>query len=178
MLRRAALCRAQALGIDANRHDALWCLGNAYTSQGFLSAEAASGGCWAAAGPVGPAGCSHAGAGSCSAAPAPPVPAAPLATPDPSPHPCPPPPAAAEYFDKAGGCFKKAVELEPSNDSYRRALEMSGKAPQLYAELQRQLAAAGAGGSPRAAPEGRAAGGAAKQVRGGGGRRGAAGHAS
>lgn len=33
----------QALSLDAARHDALWCLGNAFTSQGFLSAEAASG---------------------------------------------------------------------------------------------------------------------------------------
>lgn len=33
----------QALALDAARHDALWCLGNAFTSQGFLSAEAASG---------------------------------------------------------------------------------------------------------------------------------------
>eukprot|EP00887_Chlorella_sp_A99_P002576 scaffold6.g2576.t1 len=91
-----------ALALDARRHDALWCLGNAYTSQGFLSPDAA---------------------------------------------------AAAEYFDKAGGCFKKAVEQDPTNDSYRRALDMSSKAPQLYQELQRQLAAQH-GGSPRGAGEG------------------------
>ncbi|KAI7837467.1 hypothetical protein COHA_008725 [Chlorella ohadii] len=88
MIEEAIAKFEQALAIDARRHDALWCLGNAYTSQGFLSAEAAS---------------------------------------------------ANEYFDKAGECFRKAVELEPGNDSYRRALEMSGKAPQLYQELQRQL---------------------------------------
>lgn len=65
----------------------------------------------------------------------------------PAPHPThpllppslPPALAANEYFDKAGECFRKAVDLEPGNDSYRRALEMSGKAPQLYQELQRQL---------------------------------------
>ncbi len=55
------------------------------------------------------------------------------------------------YFDRAADCFKQSVQQEPNNDSYRRALEMSSKAPQLYVELQRQLAAATqAGGSPRA----------------------------
>ncbi|PSC69743.1 mitochondrial import receptor subunit TOM20 [Micractinium conductrix] len=94
-----------ALALDANRHDALWCLGNAYTSQGFLSAETSS---------------------------------------------------ANEYFERAGECFRRAVDLEPANDSYKRALEMSGKAPQLYQELQRQLQAASAGGSPRVEPRGAA----------------------
>lgn len=86
----------QALDIDSKRHDALWCLGNAYTSQGFLSAS----------GDV-----------------------------------------ADGFFNKAGDCFKKAVEFEPENESYKRALEMSSKAPQLYAELQKQLQAAGAAGA-------------------------------
>lgn len=95
MIEEAIAKFEQALGIDGRRHDALWCLGNAYTSQGFLSAEGA---------------------------------------------------AANAYFERAGGCFRKAVELEPSNESYRRALDMSGKAPQLYQELQRQLQAASAGG--------------------------------
>jgi hypothetical protein len=36
--------------------------------------------------------------------------------------------------------------MEPTNESYKRALEMSAKAPQLYAELQKQLAAANAQG--------------------------------
>lgn len=90
----------RAIELDAKRHDALWCLGNAYTSQGFLSAEST---------------------------------------------------AAGAFFTKAGDCFQKAVDQEPSNESYKRALEMSSKAPQLYEELQRQLQAAGAtmGGSPR-----------------------------
>lgn len=83
----------KALELDSKRHDALWCLGNAFTSQGFLSSDATT---------------------------------------------------ANEYFTKAGTCFKKAVDHEPSNESYQRALEMSSKAPQLYVELQRQLQAANA----------------------------------
>ncbi|EFN58331.1 hypothetical protein CHLNCDRAFT_20637, partial [Chlorella variabilis] len=87
MIEEAIAKFEQALGIDEKRHDALWCLGNAYTSQGFLSAESAS---------------------------------------------------ARQYFERAGECFRKAVDLEPGNESYRRALDMSSKAPQLYQELQRQ----------------------------------------
>lgn len=178
---------AQALGIDANRHDALWCLGNAYTSQGFLSAEAASG-----AGRRNLPACLPCLAAwlaclqrlmPCPVWSQPPVlrrahllRLLPPTAPSPTallPHSLPTHATASDYFDKAGGCFRKAVELEPGNDSYRRALEMSAKAPQLYAELQRQLAAAGAGGgSPRASSEGRGTG-AAKQVRLGGGGRGA-----
>lgn len=82
----------EAIELDPeNRHDALWCLGNAYTSQGFLSANAE---------------------------------------------------LSAEFFTKAGDCFEKAVGMDPGNESYKRALEMSSKAPQLYAELQKQLEAA------------------------------------
>jgi tetratricopeptide (TPR) repeat protein len=84
-----------ALKLDEKRHDALWCLGNAYTSQGFLSASAD---------------------------------------------------VSEGFFVKAGECFQKAVDMEPTNESYKRALEMSAKAPQLYAELQKQLAAANAQG--------------------------------
>lgn len=85
----------EALVIDENRHDALWCLGNAYTSQGFLSASAE---------------------------------------------------VSEGFFTKAADCFQKAADMEPTNESYKRALEMSAKAPQLYAELQKQLQAAGAAG--------------------------------
>lgn len=105
----------QALDIDDARHDALWCLGNAYTSQGFLSPTSEK---------------------------------------------------ADEFFNKAGDCFKKAVEFEPTNDSYKRALEMSSKAPQLYAELQKQLQAAGGamgGGEGRKASGGDAAAGNRKE---------------
>ncbi|RMZ56888.1 hypothetical protein APUTEX25_002977 [Auxenochlorella protothecoides] len=82
----------KALGLDAGRHDALWCLGNAYTSQGFLSPDAA---------------------------------------------------AANAFFAQANESFRKAVDAQPANESYKRALEMTAKAPALYLELQRQLAAAG-----------------------------------
>ena len=82
----------QAIELDPeNRHDALWCLGNAYTSQGFLSANAE---------------------------------------------------VSAGFFTNAGECFEKAAAMDPTNESYKRALEMSSKAPQLYAELQKQLEAA------------------------------------
>ncbi|KAI3428347.1 hypothetical protein D9Q98_006727 [Chlorella vulgaris] len=107
MIEQAIVKFEEALGIDPKRHDALWCLGNAYTSQGFLSATA---------------------------------------------------PTADRYFQRAGECFRKSVDLDPKNDSYRRALEMSTKAPQLYQELQRQLQVHSAQGgspgatSPRAAP--------------------------
>jgi tetratricopeptide (TPR) repeat protein len=111
----------KALVLDARRHDALWCLGNAYTSQGFLSESAHK---------------------------------------------------ASEFFIKAGDAFKRAVEHEPENESYRRALEMSTKAPQLYQELQRQLQAAGAGG-PSGSPRSEGAGGSSSGGRTGQGQRGA-----
>lgn len=88
-----------ALKIDSKRHDALWCLGNAYTSQGFLSASTE---------------------------------------------------VSEDFFVKAGDCFQQAVDMEPNNESYKRALEMSAKAPQLYAELQKQLAIANAQGGSAA----------------------------
>ena len=135
----------QALAIDARRHDALWCLGNAYTSQGFLSAEATSGARGGgAAGPARPV-------GDLAAAQRAPRPVLPSHISCPAPCPATHITTASDYFDRAGECFQKAVDLEPGNDSYRRALEMSGKAPQLYQELQRQLQAASAGGSPRGA---------------------------
>jgi tetratricopeptide (TPR) repeat protein len=78
-----------ALDIEPKKHDALWCLGNALTSQGFLFQEAQKA-------------CSH--------------------------------------FDEAKTCFQRALNEEPTNEIYRKALEMTDKAPGLHAELQRQLA--------------------------------------
>lgn len=48
---------------------------------------------------------------------------------------------AKEYFQKASECFQKALEVEPNNELYRKAVEMSEKAPALHQELQAQLTA-------------------------------------
>eukprot|EP00854_Cymbomonas_tetramitiformis_P012303 gene12304-14530_t len=66
-----------AIKINPKRHDALWCLGNALTSQGFLFPDAAT---------------------------------------------------ANKYFDRARTCFQAALEEEPRNETYRKALEMTAKA--------------------------------------------------
>ncbi len=79
-----------ALALDARKHDALWCLGNALTSQGFLFADRVH---------------------------------------------------ALEYFARARGCFERALAEEPANEVYRKALEMTARAPALHAELQKQFAA-------------------------------------
>ena len=47
---------------------------------------------------------------------------------------------AEEYFDRAKSCFQRALNEEPTNEIYKKALEMTDKAPGLHAELQRQLA--------------------------------------
>lgn len=78
-----------ALAINPRKHDALWCLGNALTSQGFLFPDASD---------------------------------------------------AMRYFEEAKACFRRALDEEPNNEIYRKALEMTDKAPGLHAELQRQLA--------------------------------------
>jgi tetratricopeptide (TPR) repeat protein len=89
MIEEAVSKFEEALVINPRKHDALWCLGNAYTSQGFLF---------------------------------------------------PSPEKAQTYFDRAAGCFEKALAEEPKNEVYKKALEMTTKAPGLHAELQRQLA--------------------------------------
>mmetsp|Transcript_10939 Transcript_10939/g.32784 ORF Transcript_10939/g.32784 Transcript_10939/m.32784 type:complete len:209 (-) Transcript_10939:1621-2247(-) len=82
----------QAISIDGKRHDAQWCLGNAYTSQGFLTADSGR---------------------------------------------------AHRFFEQATEQFNEALKQDPSNAVYQKALEMTQKAPELHAELQRQLAAQG-----------------------------------
>lgn len=47
---------------------------------------------------------------------------------------------AGEYFEQAKSCFQRALNEEPTNEIYKKALEMTDKAPGLHAELQRQLA--------------------------------------
>ena len=78
----------QALKIDPRKHEALWCLGNAYTSQGFLHASVEK---------------------------------------------------AQDFFDRASDCFRKACKEDPNNEVYKKALEMNSKAPQLHAQIQKQL---------------------------------------
>mmetsp|Transcript_7499 Transcript_7499/g.21215 ORF Transcript_7499/g.21215 Transcript_7499/m.21215 type:complete len:207 (+) Transcript_7499:222-842(+) len=88
MIEQAVSKFQSALKINEKKHDALWCLGNAYTSQGFLNTDSGK---------------------------------------------------AQEFFLMAAECFKKAVAEDPNNEVYKKALDMSAKAPQLHAELQKQL---------------------------------------
>eukprot|EP00873_Tetraselmis_striata_P045540 jgi/Tetstr1/465804/TSEL_010425.t2 len=103
-----------ALKLNPKKHDALWCLGNAFTSQGFLNTDSAR---------------------------------------------------AQSFFDQAADCFRKALAEEPTNDVYKKALDMTSKAPQLHAELQKQLQtqqivqAQGGGGQGAAAGAKKEAGG-------------------
>lgn len=86
----------KAVEIDEKRHDAFWCLGNAFTSKGFLvngNKDEAQG-----------------------------------------------------YFDQALEYFKAARDLEPSNDIYLRAIDVTQKAPEIYDQLQVQMTSLG--GSP------------------------------
>ena len=102
----------EALAIDPKKHDALWCLGNAYTSQGFLTADGG---------------------------------------------------AARALFKRAAGCFERALAEDPESEVYRKALEMTSKAPELHEELQKQLHASQVGGG------GGGGGGASSSGGGGGG---------
>lgn len=90
MIEQASEKFKQALKINPRKHDALWCLGNAYTSKGFLSTNEDT---------------------------------------------------AHGAFKDASDCFKKALREDPSSEVYQKALEMTAKAPALYAELQKQLKA-------------------------------------
>ncbi|KAM7509265.1 hypothetical protein LguiA_019718 [Lonicera macranthoides] len=42
------------------------------------------------------------------------------------------------YFDKSAIYFQQAVEEDPSNELYRKSLEVAAKAPELHAEIHRQ----------------------------------------
>ncbi|KAF7813609.1 mitochondrial import receptor subunit TOM20 [Senna tora] len=42
---------------------------------------------------------------------------------------------AKNYFDKAYECFKKAVDEDPGNELYKKALEITIKAPELHMEI-------------------------------------------
>mmetsp|Transcript_25105 Transcript_25105/g.30387 ORF Transcript_25105/g.30387 Transcript_25105/m.30387 type:complete len:204 (-) Transcript_25105:562-1173(-) len=77
-----------AIKLNPKKHDALWCLGNALTSQGFLFTD---------------------------------------------------PKQANTYFERARSCFQRALNEEPKNDTYKKAIEMTAKAPYLHAELQKQV---------------------------------------
>lgn len=107
LIEEAASKFEHALRLDESRHEAQWCLGNAHTSKGFLTADSAE---------------------------------------------------ALKLFEKAGECFKAAADAQPENETYKRSLEMSSKAPALYAELQRQLAAASQAQQAQRAARSKAAG--------------------
>lgn len=52
---------------------------------------------------------------------------------------CPDKRSAQEKFTKAADCFKRCNQKDPSNETYRKAIEMCDKAPDYYDEIQTQL---------------------------------------
>ncbi|CDP16695.1 unnamed protein product [Coffea canephora] len=76
----------EALQVNPKNHDTLWVLGNAHTSQAFL-------------------------------------------TPDED--------EARVYFDRATLYFQQAAAEDPSNELYRKSLEVAAKAPELHMEIHK-----------------------------------------
>ncbi|EPS64343.1 hypothetical protein M569_10436, partial [Genlisea aurea] len=76
----------EALGVDPSKHDAMWCLGNAYTSNAFLIPDHEE---------------------------------------------------AKGEFEKAAQYFDQAYELEPTNELYKKSLEVAAKAPELHVEIHK-----------------------------------------
>lgn len=76
----------EALQVNPKNHDTLWVLGNAHTSQAFL-------------------------------------------TPDED--------EARVYFDRATLYFQQAATEDPSNELYRKSLEVAAKAPELHMEIHK-----------------------------------------
>ncbi|XP_051140826.1 mitochondrial import receptor subunit TOM20-like isoform X2 [Andrographis paniculata] len=77
----------EAISINPQKHDAFWCLGNAYTSNAFLIPDLED---------------------------------------------------AKEYFDKAAHAFEQAFEMDPTNDLYKKSVEVAAKAPELHIEIHKR----------------------------------------
>lgn len=93
MIQLAITKLQKAIELDPERTDAEWCLGNAYTSMGFLCETKSK---------------------------------------------------AVEQFGKASECFKRCERKDPSNETYKKAIEMCNKAPEYYDEIQAHLQSSGA----------------------------------
>lgn len=107
-----------ALKLQADMHEAMWCLGNAFTAKGLLMPNAEQ---------------------------------------------------ANQNFSKAAVQFKKALEADPTNAAYLRAMDMIGKAPGIYVEVQAQLQAQEQAREERSAAERSGGGSSARGGSGGSG---------
>lgn len=77
----------EALMINPKKHDTMWCLANAYTTQAFMMPDFEE---------------------------------------------------AKTFFQKAADYFQQAVEEDPTNELYKKSLEIAEKAPELHAEIHKQ----------------------------------------